>query len=76
MGIPRTRQLVAAFLTFLHDPDSPVHPPILWNDWEAYYHIMQYEGDRTVDVSAPTTNSLLLTAINGSTLEVTIPLSR
>lgn len=52
VGIPRTRQLTASYLAFLHDPEAPVPPPILWNDWEAYYHILQYEGDRTVDISA------------------------
>jgi hypothetical protein len=24
--------------------------PMLWSGWEAYFHIMEYEGDRTVDV--------------------------
>jgi hypothetical protein len=24
---------------------------VLWSGWEAYFHIMEYEGDRTVDVN-------------------------
>jgi hypothetical protein len=27
-----------------------VSPPVLWDGWEAYYHIMHYEGDRSADV--------------------------
>jgi hypothetical protein len=33
----------------LDDPLSPLPSPLLW-DWEAYYHIMHYEGDRSVNV--------------------------
>jgi hypothetical protein len=25
-------------------------PPLLWSNWEAYYHIMRYEQDRSADV--------------------------
>jgi hypothetical protein len=25
-------------------------PPLSWTGWEAYFHIMEYEGDRSVDV--------------------------
>jgi hypothetical protein len=28
----------------------PSLPPVLWDGWEAYYHIMHYEGDRSADV--------------------------
>ncbi|MBX6361238.1 MAG: glycosyl hydrolase 115 family protein [Acidobacterium ailaaui] len=49
-GIPRTRELVRTFVNFLNDPLTPLPPPVLWDGWEAYYHIMQYEKDRTVDV--------------------------
>lgn len=49
-GIPRTRELVQIFLKQLEDPLSPLPPPILWSGWEAYYHIMHYEGDRSADV--------------------------
>jgi hypothetical protein len=50
-GIGRTRELVQIFAKRLEDPSSPVPPPIYWTGWEAYYHIMHYEGERTADVN-------------------------
>lgn len=50
-GIYRTRQLVETFSKFLEDPQTHIAPPVLWDGWEAYYHIMHYEGDRSVDVN-------------------------
>jgi len=49
-GIYRTHQMVQTFANFLADPETHISPPILWDGWEAYYHIMQYEGDRSADV--------------------------
>ncbi len=49
-GIYRTRQLVEIFLKFLDDPETHLVPPVLWDGWEAYYHIMHYEGERSVEV--------------------------
>jgi hypothetical protein len=49
-GIYRTRQMVQTFANFLTDPETHISPPILWDGWEAYYHIMHYEGDRAADV--------------------------
>jgi hypothetical protein len=49
-GIYRTRELVGVFSKFLDDPETHLAPPVLWDGWEAYYHIMHYEGDRSVDV--------------------------
>ena len=49
-GIYRTRQIVQTFSRFLDDPDTHLPPPIIWNGWEAYYHIMHYELDRTAPV--------------------------
>ncbi len=49
-GIYRTRQDVEVFAKFLDDPLTHLVPPLVWSDWEAYYHIMHYEGDRSVDV--------------------------
>lgn len=49
-GIYRTRQMVQTFANFLADPETHISPPILWDGWEAYYHIMHYEGDRSADV--------------------------
>jgi len=50
-GIYRTRQLVQTFSKFLDDPETHIAPPVLWDGWEAYYHIMHYEGDRSADVN-------------------------
>jgi hypothetical protein len=49
-GIPRTRELTQIFANYLKDPLTPLPAPVLWDGWEAYYHIMQYEGDRSADV--------------------------
>src|SRR5215469_7079234 len=49
-GIYRTRELVQMFLNYLDDPLGHISPPAFWSSWEAYYHIMQYEKDRQVDV--------------------------
>jgi len=49
-GVYRTRQMVEIFSKFLSNPLIHLPPPVLWNGWEAYYHIMGYEGDRTADV--------------------------
>jgi hypothetical protein len=50
-GVYRTRQMVHTFLEFLSHPLTHLPPPVLWNGWEAYYHIMRYEGDRSADVN-------------------------
>ena len=50
-GIYRTRELVQSFSQFLDDPHTHMAPPVSWQGWEAYYHIMHYEGDRTTDVN-------------------------
>ena len=48
-GVYRTQQVLEDYAAFLKDPEAHLPPPILWSGWEAYYHIMQYEGDRTAD---------------------------
>jgi hypothetical protein len=50
-GIYRTREMVEVFAKFLDDPLTHVSPPVFWDGWEAYYHIMHYEGDRSADVN-------------------------
>ncbi|HLH52629.1 MAG TPA: glycosyl hydrolase 115 family protein [Verrucomicrobiae bacterium] len=50
-GIYRTKQIAEIFSKFLTDPMTHLPPPVLWDGWEAYYHIMHYEGDRTADVN-------------------------
>ncbi len=49
-GVYRTRELVAAYEDHLKDPMAKLPPPVGWTGWEAYFHIMEYEGDRSVDV--------------------------
>ena len=49
-GIHRTKELVQIFSKELQDPLSPMPPPAFWTGWEAYYHIMHYEGARTANV--------------------------
>lgn len=50
-GIKRTKELVQIFAKKLADALSPMPPPVYWTGWEAYYHIMHYEGARTADVN-------------------------
>jgi hypothetical protein len=49
-GVYRTQQVLEAYAAFLKDPLTHLAPPIAWSGWEAYYHIMLYEGDRSADV--------------------------
>lgn len=48
-NVPRTRQTLQAYAAHLDDPRAPLPSPLIW-DWEAYYRIMHYEGERTADV--------------------------
>ena len=52
-GVYRTRQLVQAYADHLKDPMAKLPAPAAWTGWEAYFHIMQYEDDRSVDTQAP-----------------------
>ena len=49
-GVYRTRELVQAYEAHLKDPMAKLPAPVSWTGWEAYFHIMEYEGDRSVDV--------------------------
>jgi hypothetical protein len=49
-GVYRTRELVQAYADHLKDPMAKLPSPVAWSGWEAYFHIMEYEGDRSVDV--------------------------
>ena len=55
-NVNRTRETIALFSQHLSDPLSPLPSTMLW-DWEAYYHILHYEGDRAVDVRAAQTST-------------------
>jgi len=50
-GVYRTRQIVQQFSNYLQDPETRLPPPLVWDGWEAYYHIMHYLGDRSADVN-------------------------
>jgi len=49
-GVYRTKELVQDFADHLKDPMAKLPAPASWSGWEGYFHIMQYEGDRSVDV--------------------------
>ena len=49
-GVYRTRELVQAYALHLKDPMAKLPAPASWSGWEGYFHIMEYEGDRSVDV--------------------------
>ncbi len=49
-GVYRTRELVQDYANHLQDPMAKLPAPMLWSGWEAYFHIMEYEDDRSVDV--------------------------
>jgi hypothetical protein len=48
-NVPRTRQTIEAYAQYLDDPLAPLPSTLMW-DWEAYYHIMHYEGERVLNV--------------------------
>jgi Glycosyl hydrolase family 115 len=49
-GIRHTHDLVETFIRNIHDPMTSLPAPVLSDGWQGYYHILHYEGDRTVDV--------------------------
>lgn len=49
-GVYRTRELVQDYANHLKDPMAKLPAPASWSGWEAYFHIMEYEDDRSVDV--------------------------
>lgn len=49
-GVYRTKELVEDYANHLRDPLARLPAPAAWSGWEAYFHIMEYEGDRSADV--------------------------
>ena len=49
-GVYRTHELVQDYANHLKDPLAKLPAPAAWSGWEAYFHIMEYEGDRSADV--------------------------
>jgi len=48
-GVARTQETAQIFAKWIDDPMTPVPPAMDW-EWEAYYHILHHEDDRSVDV--------------------------
>jgi len=48
-NVGRTRLVIQSYVQHLDDPYGPMPSLLTW-EWEAYYHIMHYEGSRVVDV--------------------------
>jgi hypothetical protein len=55
-GVYRTRELVQNYASHLADPMAKLPAPAAWSGWEAYFHIMEYEDDRSVDVQPASAN--------------------
>ena len=51
-GVYRTRELVQVYSDHLKNPMAKLPAPVSWSGWEAYFHIMQYEDDRSLDTHA------------------------
>jgi hypothetical protein len=51
VGINRTAELIKAAQDILDDSNAPLPIGVLWEEREAYEHIMGYEGDRSVDLT-------------------------
>lgn len=49
-GVRQTRHLVQDYANHLKDPLAPLPAPMEWSGWNGYFHIMEYEGDRSADV--------------------------
>lgn len=49
-GVYRTQQLVQDYANHIKNPMAKLPAPMDWSGWEAYFHIMQYEDDRSADV--------------------------
>ena len=49
-GVSRTQEVVRTYAKYLADPFAKLLAPIDWSAWEAYHYIMEYQGDRVVDV--------------------------
>ncbi|HEY0316459.1 MAG TPA: glycosyl hydrolase 115 family protein [Sphingomonas sp.] len=50
VGIDETRATVEHFVKWLDDPAATLPLPVQGSSWQGYYHIMHYEGDKTVDL--------------------------
>ncbi len=49
-GVSYTRRIVQDYANHLRDPLAQLPAPMEWSGWDGYFHIMEYEGDRSADV--------------------------
>ena len=50
VGVDETSRLLGYFDRWIDDPLTRLPAPVLSTSWQAYYHIMHYEGDKSADV--------------------------
>ena len=50
VGVDETDALLKDFDRWIDDPLTRLPPPVISNSWQAYYHIMHYEGEKVSDV--------------------------
>ena len=50
VGVDETAEMLGYFDRWIDDPLTRLPPPVIVNSWQAYYHIMHYEGLKEVDV--------------------------
>ncbi len=50
VGVDETRAMIENFDRWVDDPLTRLPPPVISNSWQAYYHIMHYEGEKSSDV--------------------------
>ncbi len=50
VGVDETSQMLKYFDRWIDDPLTRLPTPVISNSWEAYYHIMHYEGLKETDV--------------------------
>jgi len=50
VGVDETREMIEYFDRWIDDPLTRLPAPVNSNSWQAYYHIMHYEGDKSADV--------------------------
>ena len=50
VGVDETSAMIENFDRWIDDPPTRLPAPVVSNSWQAYYHIMHYEGDKSSNV--------------------------
>jgi hypothetical protein len=50
VGVDETSEMLGYFDRWIDDPLTRLPPPVIANSWQAYYHIMHYEGGKSADI--------------------------